>query len=290
MRRNEKKAGNRKGVFVVLFGILFMSLMGAAAISMDFARIWTMRNELQTAADAASLAGAVQISRPPNNTDLQIDAATRAIAAANKAMGATIVVDDVVLGNWADTPPNGVWTPLCRVSGGVCVVIGTPPSPVPAKNAVRTVVSHATNNLIMGAFGVAAPTVHAYSTAWADAPVAVDNCIRPWSIPYVILRKAINQWRGTHGEPSFLPADSPANLTRDFDQSGDMQALRDMSQAERTFTLKLGGGGQYDDPPPGATPPGNYQAIKLPKAVDGVTGIEYPEGDPGNGASDYEDH
>ena len=33
MRRNEKKAGNRKGVFVVLFGILFVSLIGAAAIS-----------------------------------------------------------------------------------------------------------------------------------------------------------------------------------------------------------------------------------------------------------------
>src|ERR1044071_8451474 len=34
-----------RGVFVVLFGILFMTLMGAAAISVDFARIWTMRNE-----------------------------------------------------------------------------------------------------------------------------------------------------------------------------------------------------------------------------------------------------
>src|SRR5688572_6790903 len=104
MRRNEKKGGDRKGVFVVLFGILFMSLMGAAAISIDFARIWAMRNELQTSADAAALAGAVQINTKPNNTDPDVDVAVRALAAANTAMGATVVVDSVIIGNWTDTP------------------------------------------------------------------------------------------------------------------------------------------------------------------------------------------
>ena len=134
---------NRKGAFVVMFGIMFMSLMGAAAISMDFARIWAMRNELQTSADAAALAGAVQIGRVPNNTDPEVDAAARALAAANPAMGAAVNVDDVILGNWTDTPPNGVWTPLCRVSGGVCVNIGTPPSPMPrTRTSLRNQCSH----------------------------------------------------------------------------------------------------------------------------------------------------
>ena len=52
-----RRLKNRKGVFVVLFGLLFMVLMGAAAMSIDLSRIWTMRNELQTAADAGALAG-----------------------------------------------------------------------------------------------------------------------------------------------------------------------------------------------------------------------------------------
>jgi hypothetical protein len=58
---------NRKGVFVVLFGILFTVLMAAGAIAIDFSRIWAMRNELQTAADAAALSGAVQLNKPPKN-------------------------------------------------------------------------------------------------------------------------------------------------------------------------------------------------------------------------------
>ena len=70
MRRLE----NRKGVMVVLFGIMFMTLMAAAAMSIDFARIWVMRNELQTTADAAALAGAVQISIAGANTAPEIDA------------------------------------------------------------------------------------------------------------------------------------------------------------------------------------------------------------------------
>jgi len=53
-----RRAKNRKGIFVVLFGILFMSLMAAAAMSIDFARVWAMRNELQTSADAAAATGA----------------------------------------------------------------------------------------------------------------------------------------------------------------------------------------------------------------------------------------
>jgi Flp pilus assembly protein TadG len=75
-----RRAKNRKGIFVVLFGILFMSLMGAAAISIDFARIWAMRNELQTTADAAALAGAVQIGLTPTDS-LQISNAARNYAA-----------------------------------------------------------------------------------------------------------------------------------------------------------------------------------------------------------------
>jgi Flp pilus assembly protein TadG len=265
----------------VIFGILFVSLMAAAGISIDFARIWVMRNELQTAADASALAGAVQYGNKPDNLDYQIDSASRNFAALNKAMGAAVVVDSVILGNWTDTPPNGVWTPLCRVVSGTCVAIGTPPSPVPPKNAVRTVVSHTTNGLIMSALGITAPNVHARATAWADAPVPTSNCIKPWSIPYAVLMQRINTHRGI--------ANDFAGLTRPFDQNLDMQALREMTDAERSFTLKQGPDGANDPYPDGSTAPGNFQRIQLPKYKDAEDySTPWPEGN-SNGTPDYKD-
>src|SRR5689334_15248284 len=107
--RAMRRFRNRKGVFVVLFGILFTALMAAAAIAIDFSRIWAMRNELQTAADASSLAGAVQLSTT-SNSSFQVDSATRSYAGMNSAMGAPANVDSVVLGQWNDNvAPN--WRP-----------------------------------------------------------------------------------------------------------------------------------------------------------------------------------
>jgi Flp pilus assembly protein TadG len=274
---------NRKGVFVVLFGIMFMALMASAAMSIDFARIWAMRNELQTSADASSLAGAVQYDMKPNDTDADIATAVTNYAAANRAMGAPVVIDSIVIGNWTDTPSGGAnnWTPLCRWVSGSCVTIGTPPSPVPQKNAVRVVVSHTTNNLIMGALGITAPNVHARATAWADAPTPTSSCIKPWSIPYAVLMERINNYRGI--------ANNQAGLTRPFDQVEDMKALNQMSEAQRSFTLKQGAQGSNDPYPDGSTAPGNFQRVQLPKYKDADDyTVEWPEG-PSNGTNDYVD-
>src|SRR5688500_13293182 len=164
-----QKVKNRRGVFVVLFGILFMTLMASAAIAVDFSRIWSMRNELQTSADAAALAGAVQLGTADKSDD-DVRAAALAYAAANPAMGVPVVVNEVTPGQWVDAnAPNGF------------------AANVAPTNAVRVTVSHATNGLIMGALGITAPTVKASAIAWADAPISTSNCIRPWAIPYEVL-------------------------------------------------------------------------------------------------------
>ena len=110
-----RRPKNRKGIFVVLFGILFMSLMGAAAISIDFARIWAMRNELQTTADAAALAGAVQIELTPTDS-LQISNAARNYASRNLAnllshsFTFTVELDgDTMTQIGVDNPYREVW-------------------------------------------------------------------------------------------------------------------------------------------------------------------------------------
>ena len=248
-----RSSRGRKGAFVVLFGIMFVSLMAAGAIAIDFSRIWAMRNELQTTADAAALAGAVQITKPANAT-ADIDTASRNNVGRNLVMGVPAVVNEVTPGQWNDNAaPNGFTAAV------------TP------TNAVRVVVSHATNNLIMSNLGITAPTVKATAIAWAEAPISTTNCIRPWAIPYEVLMGRVNVLRNI-ADPY-----SRDNLTRPFDMVNDMNALR-QAQASGDlnalrFSLKLGqndnaNNGQISDGALVNGQPGNFQAVVLPKWWD----------------------
>src|SRR5690349_12618084 len=154
---------NRKGVIIVIFAIMMVVLMGAAAMSIDMSRVWAMRNELQTSADAAALAGAIQLT-PPFDPAYASDSAT-SYARRNRVLSDFPAVDVVQVGVWDDS--------LTTFTSGA-----TP------TNAVRVVVSHATNGLIIGMLGITAPRVHANAIAWANAPVPAANCVKPWSIPY----------------------------------------------------------------------------------------------------------
>jgi len=249
--------------------------MAAAAMAIDFSRIWAMRNELQTSADASALAGAVQLSTTQNGYSY-VDSATRYFAAANRAMGAPVTVDQVHTGQWNDnlTPPAGF------IDGAV------PP------NAVKVVVSHSTNGLIMSALGITAPTVHATAIAWADAPVSTTNCIRPWAIPYEVLMGRVNPLRTDDLSISGDPY-SRANLTRPFDPIKDMAALRDpANKASLRFTLKLGqnanaNNGNISDVLVNGQP-GNFQAVALPKYWDFATQSVANPG-PDRGGSAYSD-
>ena len=273
--RAMRRFRNRKGVFVVLFGILFTVLMAAGAIAIDFSRIWAMRNELQTAADAAALSGAVQLNKPPKNLYFDVDTAARGIASKNLAMGAPTTVDSVVWGQWQDnaTPPH------------------FNPGVVPA-NAVQAWVSHSTRGLIMQALGITAPTVHANAIAWADAPISTTNCIRPWAIPYEVLMGRVNLLRTDDPSISGDPY-SRANLTRPFDPINDMNALRNGDPANLRFTLKLGqnsnaNNGAIDTGTLVNGQPGNFQAVALPKYWDFATQSLANPG-PNRGGSAYGD-
>jgi hypothetical protein len=269
-----RRARERKGIFVVLFGILFVSLMAAAAISIDFARIWAMRNELQTAADAAALAGAVQLNIPGKSSSSEVDSASRRFGTINSAMGVAPVVEEVTLGRWDDfaTPP-------------AFTAVGPP------YDAVRVVVNHATSGLIMGALRIAAPTVHARAIAWSEAPITTANCIRPWAIPYEVLMGKLNPLRVDDPSISGNPY-SRANLTRPFDQAKDLPILKSADPSLRTFSLKLGQNDNnkttVDDGTIVNGQPGNFQAVVLPKIWDFKTqSPTIPK--PNGGGSEYAD-
>jgi hypothetical protein len=234
-------------------------LLGASAMSIDMSRIWAMRNELQTAADAGALAGAIQLT-PPYAPAYAADTAT-AFALRNRAFYDVVNVDSVQVGTWDDS--SGTFN------------VGAAPT-----NAVHVVVSHNTNRLIIGMLGIAAPRIKARATAWANAPVNQASCVKPWTVPYVILMSRLNVARGIN------PPNSAANLSRAFDQNLDVAALNTMSESARTFQLKLGSG-SIDDDAPGGAMPGNFQAVQLPRRWGAETQSYNPDGTPGSGGNDY---
>jgi hypothetical protein len=262
----------RRGAVVVLLGIMIVALVSVSAISIDFSRLWSLRNELQTSADAAAHAGAIQLSAP-NNAGNTISTAT-AYANVNLAMAGTVTVDSVELGDWDDAVRS--FTPGASHT-----------------DAVRVVVSRQSTGLIMGLMGVAAPRIKARAIGWADAPISdAVGCIKPWAVPYVVLMYRLNLYHNSVNPGTYSPPDSWANLTRPFDQVDDIAALGNMTVAQRTFNLKMGstnpnGANGINDSVTSAMP-GNYNAVILPKLRDsaGVATSPTPQG----GADNYRDH
>lgn len=241
----------RRGAITVMTALIFLALVTCMAVAIDFNRLWTIRNELQTSADAGALAGALQFL---NSRDtLQISSNATTYIRKNLTLQDTIHIDSIQKGNWNKTTKT-------FTNGGA-------PS-----NAVNVVVSYLPSRMWMRAFGSAIPRMRARAVAWASAPVATSSgCMKPWAIPYEVLMFAINTQRG-------IDNTVPANLTRPFDQVLDMAALGQMSQTARTFTLKMGDNGNQNQQQQVNNPaavlgnmPGNFQAVVLPKWYDHAT-------------------
>jgi Flp pilus assembly protein TadG len=246
----------RRGAFVIITAILLISMFAVMAIAIDFSRMGSLRNELQNSADAAVLAGAIQMlpGKDPNTAADSLNA----YAARNKAMQGTVTVDSLTFGLWDDAAAT--FTPLGSYVGA---------------NAVRTVVSRQSSGLTMtGLFGLAAPTIKARATAWARAPVTSFGCIKPWAVPYQQLISRINTHNGV--------ANTTTNLQRPFTPE-DLDTLMAMASSERQFQLHLGNG-TLDT----AQISGNYQAVQLGKYWDAATQT-YPSPGPTNGAQAYRD-
>jgi hypothetical protein len=249
----------RRGAIVVLLGIMAVTLMSISAISIDFSRLWALRNELQTSADAAAHAGALQLL-PPNLAANAIQVAT-SYAAANNAMQGSVTVDSVIEGDWDDASRTF-----------------TPGAPV---DAISVTVSRQSTGLMMSLLGVAQPRIKARAIGWADAPVNNSSgCIKPVAVPFDALMSRINNYRGIANTPD------TNGLYRPFDQVADMAALSAMSTTLRTFALKFGTGtisdtlGQIS---------GSYQAVQLGEKWDVSTGLPASPG-PVGGANAFKDN
>lgn len=140
-----------------------VSFVSVLALAVDFGRLDNLKADLHTSADAAALAGAVElIPLPPHNGNFAADTAT-AYAAGNPAMQADITVVSIQCGFWIDAfqlyLPNFLGTPPSYCVGGLT-------------NAIQVTVSRQSSGLFMEILGITPPNVRAS----ARAAVTPDLC------------------------------------------------------------------------------------------------------------------
>lgn len=242
----------RRGAIAILTVIVFLALMAVGAVVLDFARVELMRNQLQTAADAAALAGAVQLTKT-NKTEYLAQA--KAIGQANPLFDQKVVVPDeaVEVGRWDRATRTFESTNSSTTA-----------------DAVKVTLRHQSSYLIGSALGWAPKQVAAQAVAWAGPSVGETMCMKPWALWIGQLMSRINLFRGLPDDP-----------TRPMEQA-DLDALREMPETGptgRTFDVFLGNGG------PDSTFQGNFYAVSLPPFyhADGS-----PSDTTAQGANNYE--
>ncbi len=171
---------DRRGAAAVLLMVSTLALLAVVAGVINVTRLFAVKAELQTAVDAAALAGAVELALGGGD-----DARDSAIvyAARNLAEAGPVVVppENVTFGVW--DPWNSTFTPLPSALGADAVDVWA------SKNISGWLES------VLGLFGIGAA---ARATAWAGAPVGETRCVKPWAIPEeyleVIYDNNVEEW------------------------------------------------------------------------------------------------
>jgi len=204
------KLRSRKGATLVLVAILMTALISFAGIAIDASRLYVMRAELQTTADAAAVAAIVEVAdkRPTNATTIAIAYAPKNVV---EHTAPTIAAADVEPGTW-------------NFATNTFAVLGTWTDP--ALNSVRVTAHYPGVYTFARIFGGTGQTVNARAIG-AMGYVSTTNCLRPWAVSYQTLLDALYPPAGTKN-PSY-------DLTPQ-----DIQTLTAMSYPANQVTLLQG--------------------------------------------------
>ena len=240
------KLKNRRGVALVLTAFMLTALIGAAAIGVDFGRMYVIRADLHSASDAAALAGMFWASQSHAVGVSKIDARDTAYSYArrNSALGDTVHLlndcTDIVPGRWTGTPRAFVQADNCDWDAST--------------NDAVQVTTHYTGSYIFGRlFGFTTHTVAATSVA-VRGSVGTSNCVRPFAIPYQAMLEKLTSKDGIVRDPLTY------DLTKD-----DINTLSSMGVTDSLF-LKVSSLANNQDST-AISPNGNYYAVDLPPVV-----------------------
>jgi Flp pilus assembly protein TadG len=197
---------NRRGVAMMIVAILTVALLTILAVVVDMSRMHQQKNELQTVADAAALAGIIELI---SDTTYTVDSAV-SYGQKNRVLqtGITVNPGEVICGRW---------------NANTQTYLGDQGHCGRNENTVTVTVHDSARYLFPALLGTS-KTITAVGRAYA-AYVGDQKCVKPWAIPYTTLTKLLQ----------------PANTDslRDLD-SVDIAALKSMTVAQRTFMLKIG--------------------------------------------------
>jgi Flp pilus assembly protein TadG len=255
------KLRSRKGATLVLVAILLTVLIGFTGIAIDASRLYLMRVQLQTTADASAIAAIVEVKdkRPTNATTV-----------AKSYVANNLVERTAPTMNAADVEP-GVWNFATNVFTPVAAWTD------PTISAVRVTARYSGAYTFARIFGVTTKTVTAQAVG-AAGWVSTTDCLKPWAVSYQTLLDAL-----------FKPAGSKPttyNLT-----AQDIQTLSNMSSPANQVTLLNGTNNQLT--------PGNIAQVQVGTPWNGnnaykdaITGCANMEigpgtilnGDPGAGS------
>jgi Flp pilus assembly protein TadG len=107
-RHGGSQSRSRRGAIMALLPVLILALAGISVLMIDLGHITAMKSDAQNAADAASLAGALQLRMQYDNPNYS-DVADRAVEFAdanNVANNAILVQSDIVMGKWNYSSSN----------------------------------------------------------------------------------------------------------------------------------------------------------------------------------------
>lgn len=149
----------RRGAALVMATLAITGVMVMIAATTDISRLMAVKNELQTAVDAAALAVTDRLADTPPTASL----VASAIARANAVTGnTTITVDSVRLGTW--DPEAGKFLPIADPW---------------AADAAQVVASTSARFMFGRLLGGDGARVRVRAIAW-QAPVEETWCAKPW--------------------------------------------------------------------------------------------------------------
>jgi Flp pilus assembly protein TadG len=199
-RRVRADGHRRRGAVLVMATAVMSGLMVVTAIAVDLSRLFVLRTELQTAADAAALAAALRL----NEDRSRAGASAITAAQANPALGGAAEIDSVRFGVWR--PSDRTFVPTSNAIGA---------------DAAQVTVGRGTTYLL-GRFITGGPVrVTARATAWAGAPAMRANCVNPWFILHHDFMEAFGKKH------------------EDLLSHEDVRTLRDTATNKRWMTVRL---------------------------------------------------
>ena len=169
--------GERRGAVLVMVALLLTVLLGFGAFAIDLSRVMAHRSELQRSADAAALAGALQlVTVSPQFAD---DVAV-SYSSLNPVMGKPPDSITVEYGRWIGTFLTGDCNPNCGQNSASL------------SDAIRVQLSSSTPSIFAQVLGVDSSVVRAEAIAWASPNVELTDCVKPFAIPYQALTHTID--------------------------------------------------------------------------------------------------